>query len=66
MDTKLVQTKVYCKREYTIIASNVMRSEEFLITGNPINILGWYFRKEIYTLTHEIKYLHMENLIFFQ
>ena len=36
-------TKIYYKRKYTIIASNIMISEDYFVGGTPINILGCYF-----------------------
>ena len=38
-----------------------MITEEYFIGGNPINILDCFVRKQIYTLKHQIKYLHIEN-----
>ena len=38
MEKRLVQTKTYYKCKYSIIAANVIRSEEYFICENPIKI----------------------------
>ena len=43
MEKRLVQTKIYYKHKCSIIATNVIKSEEYFICENPIKILGCYF-----------------------